>query len=135
MANSPRTSLAGIASRRPSISSRRASPATHADAPKGAKGLKTELASVINEQVTVTVNGKSKKMPTLRLILKALAGKAAKGNVAAADKLLTMVINAFGFEDERTAAKELSDTEKLILAHLLGETTEEPSRMIDLNQR
>lgn len=93
--------------------------------PKGAKGLKTELLAEINEQVTITVNGKPQRIRTLRLILKALTQKAAKGNVGAADKLLSLVIEAFGFEDERTAAKELSDTQKLMLAHLLGDTDEE----------
>ena len=91
---------------------------------KGAKGLKSELLAEINEQVTITVNGKPRKIRTLRLILKALSAKAAKGNVAAADKLLTLVIEAFGLEDERTAAKQLSDTDRKILSQFLGE---EPS--------
>ena len=79
--------------------------------PKGAKGLKSELLGVINEQVTITVGGKLKRVRTLTLVLKALAAQAAKGKVAAADKLLSLVIEAFGLEDERAGAKPLSDTD------------------------
>ncbi|WP_267389244.1 DUF5681 domain-containing protein [Sphingomonas sp. GC_Shp_3] len=91
--------------------------------PQGAKGLKSELLAVINEQLTITVNGKPRRMRTLRVVLKSLAAQAAKGKIAAADKLLTLVIDAFGFEDERTTARELSDTDRLIIQHMLGQTT------------
>jgi hypothetical protein len=89
--------------------------------PKGAKGLRTELREEMGERVVITVDGRRKKVSKLRVVLKALAAKAAKGNVAAADKLLGLMIQAFGLEDERTAAKSLSDTDQLILDRLLGE--------------
>lgn len=89
--------------------------------PKGAKGLKAELLAAINEPVTITVNGKPKRMRTLSLVLKSLATQAAKGKVSAADKLLKLVIEAFGLDDERPVSKELSDTDRLILSQFLGE--------------
>jgi hypothetical protein len=90
--------------------------------PKGAKGLRTELREELAERVVITtVEGRRQKVSKLRLILKALAAKAAKGNVAAADRLLTLTIQAFGLEDERTAARPLSENDSLILARLLGE--------------
>jgi len=49
-----------------------------------------------------------------KVIVKALAAKAAKGNVAAADKLLGLVIQAVGLEDERPATRRLSETDELI---------------------
>ena len=89
--------------------------------PKGAKGLKAELLAAINEPVTITVNGKPKRMRTLSLVLKSLATKAAKGKVGAADKLLKLVIEAFGLEDERPVSKDLSENDRLILAQFFAE--------------
>lgn len=92
--------------------------------PKGAKGLKSELLEVINEQVTITVGGKPKRIRTLKLVLKSLAAQAAKGKVNAADKLLSLVITAFGLEDERPVAKQLSETDRLILDQFLLDNSE-----------
>lgn len=88
--------------------------------PRGAKGLKAELREELNEWVTINMEGKPRRIRKRRLVIKALAAQAAKGNVAAADKLLSLVIQAEGFEDERTAAKQLSETDMLILNRLLG---------------
>jgi hypothetical protein len=89
--------------------------------PKGAKGLKAELREELNEWVTITSDGKTRRIRKRRLVIKALAAQAAKGNVAAADKLLSLVIQAEGFEDERATARQLSDTDLLMLKRFLGE--------------
>jgi hypothetical protein len=89
--------------------------------PKGAKGLRAELLAAINEPVTITVNGKPKRMRTLSLVLKSLATQAAKGKIGAQRELITRVIEAFGLEDERPSAKDLSDTDRLIVAQFLGD--------------
>ena len=94
--------------------------------PKGAKGLKAELREELDELVTITSEGKPRRIRKRRLIIKALAAQAAKGNVAAADKLLSLVIQAEGFEDERATAKRLSDTDLLILNRFLGDEPAEP---------
>ena len=87
--------------------------------PKGAKGLKAELLAVINEQVTVTVNGKPRRKRMLSLALRSLAAEAAKGKIGAQRELLTRVIEVFGIEDERPTAKQLSDTDRLIVEQFL----------------
>jgi hypothetical protein len=92
--------------------------------PKGAKGLRAELREELDELVTITVEGKTRRIRKRRLVIKALAAQAAKGNVAAADKLLSLVIQAEGFEDERVTAKPLTETDLLILNRFLGD---EPS--------
>lgn len=92
--------------------------------PRGAKGLKAELREELNEWVTITSEGKTRRIRKRRLVIKALAAQAAKGNVAAADKLLSLVIQAEGFEDERSAPKLLSETDMLMLNRFLGD---EPS--------
>lgn len=94
--------------------------------PKGAKGLKAELRDELNEWVTITSEGKPRRIRKRRLIIKALAAQAAKGNVAAADKLLSLVIQAEGFEDERAVARPLSDTDRLMLDRLLGVEAPDP---------
>lgn len=100
--------------------------------PKASKGLKTELREELGELVSVTIDGKTRRVSKRRLVIKALAAKAAKGNVPAADKLLSLVIQAEGFEDQRRVARQLSDTDRLILRRLLGE--EEPSDAADGEQ-
>lgn len=89
--------------------------------PKGALGLKAELKAELDEYVTITENGKPRRIRKRRLVIKALAARAAKGHVGAADKLLSLVIQAEGFEDQRPARKSLSDTDQLILAQMLGD--------------
>lgn len=101
--------------------------------PRGAQGLKAELKAELDEMVTITVEGKTKRIRKRRLIIKALAAKAAKGNVAAADKLLALVIQAEGFEDERTATPTLSATDRMILARLLDETPASDAEPISAN--
>lgn len=95
--------------------------------PRGALGLKAELKAELDEMVTITVDGKPKRIRKRRLVIKALAAKAAKGNVAAADKLLSLVIQAEGFEDQRPAVRPLTETDMMILDRFLGdgETSDE----------
>jgi hypothetical protein len=93
--------------------------------PKGAKGLKAELRAELDEFVTIMVDGKPRRIRKRRLVIKALAAQAAKGNVAAADKLLALVIQAEGFEDQRPAVRPLSETDLLILGQFLGEVQAE----------
>jgi hypothetical protein len=88
--------------------------------PKGAKGLGAELREELNEWVSITVNGKSRRIRKRRLIIKALAAEAAKGKVAAADKLLSLIIQSEGFADERPVQRTLSDTDRLILEEMLS---------------
>lgn len=92
--------------------------------PKGAKGLRAELKAELDEFVTVEANGKKKRIRKRRLIIKALAAKAAKGDVRAADKLLALVIQAEGFEDQRPDKQKLSDTDlKIIERFMQGEAS------------
>lgn len=88
--------------------------------PKGAKGLKAELKEELDELVPVTVNGKTKRMRKRRVVIKALTQQAAKGNVTAADKLIALIIQAEGLEDERPPSRSLSNTDEQILTQFLG---------------
>lgn len=86
----------------------------------GSKGLRSELRSELSELVTITKDGKSRRVPKRRLVLKALVSKAAKGDVRAADKLISLIIQMEGFEDQRTGRTSLSDNDMQILNLLLA---------------
>jgi hypothetical protein len=87
---------------------------------RGSKGLKTELREELNERVPITIDGKRVNISKKRLIIKALAAKAAKGNVPAAEKLISLIIQLEGIEDERTAVRPLSDNDQAILDRMLA---------------
>jgi len=99
---------------------------------KGSKGFKTELKEELNERVPITIDGKRRNISKRRLIIKALAAKAAKGNVAAADKLISLVIQFEGIEDQRTQVRPLSENDQAILNRWLDDadspdSAEEPT--------
>jgi len=71
--------------------------------------------------MTITENGKSRRLPKRRVVIKALAAKAIKADVRAAEKLLNMEIQADGFEDPTSERKRLSDTDRQIIEYLLGQ--------------
>ena len=87
--------------------------------PRGSRGLRTELRAELNELMTITENGKSRRLPKRRVVIKALAAKALKADVRAAEKLLNMEIQANGFEDPRSERNRLSDTDRQIVEYLL----------------
>lgn len=100
--------------------------------PKGARGLKAELEAELNEFVTLTVNGKRKRVRKRRLVITALTTKAIKGNVSAADKLLALMIQAFGFEEQKAGSKPLSDTDQLILDQFFGSDVSGTNRPVEV---
>lgn len=87
----------------------------------GARGLRSELREELSERVTVTQDGRTRRLSKRRVILKALAAKAAKGDVRAADRLISLIIQMEGFEDRRETRAELSENDRRILEVLLGE--------------
>src|SRR5690242_11170591 len=87
--------------------------------PRGARGLRTELRSELGELVTITENGKSRRIPKRRIVIKALIAKALKGDVRAAEKIMQLVIQAEGFEDPKSERNRLSDADHQIVELLL----------------
>lgn len=83
--------------------------------PKGTKNLKTDLAEELAEKMTVTINGKQVKLSKQRLMLKALAAKAVKGDVRAADTVIRLVAQTVGLDPQTEADRELSLDDQAIL--------------------
>lgn len=90
--------------------------------PRGSLGLRSELRSELNQLVTIVENGKSRRLPKRRIVIKSLVAKAAKGDVRAAERLLQLIIQADGFEDPRQDHNRLSDIDRQILDRLLGQS-------------
>lgn len=83
---------------------------------KGARGLKTDLRSELNERIEITENGKTVKLTKQQLMVKQLAAKAIKGDVRAIGKLADLTIALLGAEDEtRKAAATLPADDDAIL--------------------
>ena len=89
--------------------------------PKGARGLRTELREELFEKVTITEGGRQRKVSKLRLTLKSLTAKAAKGDVRAADRLLRLIMEVLGIDDERDVKKALSASDEAILNQFMGD--------------
>jgi len=68
--------------------------------PKGARGLKTDLKAELAERVSITENGKTRKLTKQQLLVKRLATSALKGDMRAISKLVDLVASMFGVEDE-----------------------------------
>ena len=83
---------------------------------KGARGLKTDLRSELNERIEITENGKTVKLTKQQLMVKQLAAKAIKGDVRAISKLADLAISLLGPDDERLSSTAVlpSDDEAII---------------------
>lgn len=93
--------------------------------PKGARGVKTDLLEVMGERLSITQNGKTQKISSQMVILKALRNKAVKGDVRAASKLIDMVGDMFGDDHGSvTAPASLSDNDENLLESYLQERIE-----------
>lgn len=88
--------------------------------PRDAKSLRHLLAQELNEKVSITDNGRSRRISKLAAILKAQTVKAARGNVNAATWLVGLHIQAEGIQDERPVGDKLSPADQAILDRFLG---------------
>lgn len=92
--------------------------------PKGARSLRILLALEMNEKVSITDNGRPRRISKLQAIIKAQTHKAAKGNVAAAVWLVGLHIQAEGIQDDRPIGDKLSPADQAILDRFLGVANE-----------
>jgi hypothetical protein len=89
--------------------------------PKGSRGLKTDLHAELASTLTIQVNGKPVKGTKQRLVLMALATRAATGDVKAAAILLPLILQVFGIEDRGGGKGHLSAQDQALLDQLLGD--------------
>jgi hypothetical protein len=75
--------------------------------PKGTKNLKTDLAEELSEKILVHEGGQPRKLSKQRALVKALLTRALKGDVRAANLLLSMMMRLL--DTGEGAAEEVED--------------------------
>lgn len=83
--------------------------------PKGARNLKTDLAEELAERVSITENGRQRKVSKQRLVLKSQVAKAIKGDTRAADLVVRMLAQTMGFDAEDSIGTPLPPDDEEIL--------------------
>jgi hypothetical protein len=84
--------------------------------PKGARNLKTDLIEELSERVAITENGRPLRVSKQRLMVKALAAKAVKGDTKAASILISLLAQTMGLDPQDGAKVDLSAEDDAILA-------------------
>ncbi len=82
--------------------------------PKGARNLKTEIREVMQSTVTVTQDGKRKKISTRKAVVLRLTEKALSGNVQAT-RVLIDLMKTYDEEDVADVVEDLSQDDAAIL--------------------
>ena len=87
--------------------------------PKEAKNLKTVLEEEFYEKIMLKENGKTKKVPKLQAMIKALMAKAIKGDNKSAVTLINLALKTAATElDVSLDDADLSATDEAILEQL-----------------
>ena len=81
---------------------------------KGARNLKTEIREVMQSTVTVTQDGKRKKISTRKAVVLRLTEKALSGNVQAT-RVLIDLMKTYDEEDVADVVEDLSQDDAAIL--------------------
>lgn len=89
--------------------------------PRGRRGLKSDLQQILSEKISITHEGRKRKITIQRGVLQALASKALKGHVLAQDKLLQLVANHLGVDDPGSRKSALSPQDQAMLDAVLND--------------
>jgi hypothetical protein len=87
---------------------------------KGVRNFQSDLEDLLNSRVTVTENGRRRKVPVQRAALLRLGEKALKGDGRSIEKLLDLALNLSDQRAGREAERALTGTEEDIIARFLG---------------
>ncbi|MBA3512328.1 DUF5681 domain-containing protein [Sphingomonas sp.] len=100
---------------------------------KGSRGLKTDLTAELEARMTIRINNEPVSDTRQRLLLRALASRAAAGDVRAASIVIPLIIQVLGIEDRGTDRNKLSQLDQSILDEMLrslGVEDNEPAASI-----
>ena len=92
--------------------------------PKGTKNLKTDLVEELSERISITENGRKKKVSKQRLMIKSLTAKAIKGDAKAASILINLVAQSVGLDPGSDKTPNLSAEDAAILDEFVRRETE-----------
>jgi len=97
--------------------------------PKGSRGVGAILQDIMRQKIAVTENGKTRRIPTLEVILRRLANDAMRSDAAAVKLLISLVDR---YADSPEAAHRLIDLlaeDRAILARYLPDAAlDHPSK-------
>ena len=97
---------------------------------KGSRGLKTDLKAELEARMTIRINNEPVSDTRQRLLLRALATRAAAGDVRAAAIVIPLIIQVLGIEDRGKDRKTLSSLDQSILDEMLGSLGMEPEAAV-----
>jgi hypothetical protein len=83
--------------------------------PKGTPDLKTILRKLLSAQVTITENGRKKRVSTLTATVMRLNEKALKGDMRAIEKLLSLAAEMAAELEAQREARSLGATDKEVM--------------------
>ncbi|MGN6357712.1 MAG: DUF5681 domain-containing protein [Novosphingobium sp.] len=95
--------------------------------PKGARGVKTDLAAELNATWTTSVNGQPIKGTKQRLMFRTLTARAATGDVKAAAVLLPLILTVLGVDDRGGEGRKLSSQDQALLDEILETVADQDS--------
>jgi hypothetical protein len=84
--------------------------------PRGVKSLPDIVRKIVGQKVTVTENGRARRVPRLEAILLRAAGEASRGD-APALRLLLQLAERYGQSVQTGAEREMTGAEDLVLLH------------------
>jgi hypothetical protein len=87
---------------------------------RGSRGLKTDLKAELEARMTIRINNEPVSDTRQRLLLRALASRAAAGDVRAAAIVIPLIIQVLGIEDRGTDRRKLSPVDQSILDDMLS---------------
>lgn len=87
--------------------------------PKGAKNLKTDLEEELQESITVTVEGKQRRISKQRALIKSFVAKALKGEIRASTTLFNLILKTVEPAREADVDAPLTEEEEAALALLI----------------
>ena len=86
---------------------------------KGNRNLKTDLAEEMAERIEVAEKGRRKKVSKQRLVLKAMATKAIKGDTRAAALIIRLIADLLDVSDQTGAANRLDAGDERLIRDFL----------------
>ena len=91
--------------------------------PKGAKNFTTELAEILTAPVSITENGRSRKVTSRMATLMRLRKKALEGDGRAMDRFIELSIRHAIEQEAASSERKLSATEDDILQRYIADQT------------
>lgn len=98
---------------------------------KGSRGLKSDLQAELDGTIAISINGERVKGTRQRLFVKALATRAAFGDLKAASILAPLILQVLGIEDRGGGQKKLSARDQALLDEILNSGEDDDPAAVD----